>query len=132
MTPTSVDSSATNLRPALFVALVLVIWAVLAARRPELTYHFAPLIARFVGPAALRTNGPAPATIGWKVGAASAVAVSLASVALHVPGVLDGPTFWNDGPALTEAILFSAIGASVGARVATRERAGILGSFFES
>ena len=119
-------------RSAVFVVVVLAVWAVLALRNPQLTYHFAPLIAAFVGPASLRAAGRIDATVALPVAAATSALVGLASVVLHVADAMQGPTFWNDGPALSEAVLFTVLGAVAGARVATRPNAGLLGSVFEA
>lgn len=118
-------------RAAVFVSVVVAVWAFLAIRNPQLTYHFAPLIAAFVGPASLRAVGRVDAAVALPVAAATTALVGLASVALHVADALLGPTFWNDGPALSEAALFTVLGAVAGARVATRPNAGLLGSVFE-
>ncbi len=118
-------------RAIAFVGVVLAVWVLLAIRNPQLTYHFAPLIAAFVGPASLRTIGPVDAARVIPVAAATSVVVGLVAVVLHVTGGMEGPTFWNDGPALSEAILFAVLGAAGGTRVATRPNAGLLGSVFE-
>ena len=127
-----VSRRAPIVRAAAIVAVVLVIWSLLAIRRPELTYHFAPLIAAIAGPASLRRNGAVPLSQAGVVGVATATLVIAVSVGLHVAGVLDGPTFWDDGPALTEALLFAVIGSSLGTRTAVRQRSGLLGALFEA
>lgn len=120
------------IRPIVFGLVVLVVWVALAVRNPQLTYHFAPLIAAFVGPASLRASGRIDAAIALPAAAATSAIVGLTSVALHAGDALLGPTFWNDGPALSEAVLFTVFGAVAGARVATRPNAGLLGSVFEA
>jgi hypothetical protein len=51
----------------------------------------------------------------------------VASIVLHATDRLNGPTFWDEGPALVEAILFSVVAAAWGLRVATRSEPGLLG-----
>lgn len=98
----------------------LAIWTVLAVRSPDLTYHFAPLIAAGLWPGVTR-RGDVP-TIRMSVVAALGAffLVMVVSLILAAGGYLEGPTFWNAGPALTEAILFAALGAGLGTLIARR------------
>ena len=109
---------------------VLAIWAVLAVRNPDLTYHFAPILAAVAWPLSIRRSEPQPAPAAAQVGAASFVVVAAASVVLWFGDKLMGPTLWSDDGAIIEAMLFAALGAALGVRVATRERAGLLGKLF--
>ncbi|MGI9607008.1 MAG: hypothetical protein ACR2P0_12790 [Acidimicrobiales bacterium] len=119
-----------QLRGGAITVAVCALWAFLALRRPELTYHFAPLIAATAWPVALRTGGRRSRRDAAIGGVAAAAVVIVTGLVLHVADALDGPTFWNDGPALSENIIFALVGAGFGARVASRERPGLLGSLF--
>jgi len=59
------------------------------------------------------------------------VLVAATSIGLHIADRLEGPTFWNEGPALTEAIIFAVVAAAFGARSASRKRAGLLGTLIQ-
>ena len=98
--------------------VVLVAWAMLAAWRPHVTFHLAPVFAGAAWPVALRRGGalrvaPFDAVRGGLAGAALAV---LASLALWALGLLDGPTLWDDGPAIVETLPAVVIGAIGGYR----------------
>jgi len=118
------------MRGVLVMAAVLTVWAVLAIRRPELTYHFSPLIASFAWPAATRRQHAAPLEAAARAGLGAFATVTAFSIALAVGNYMEGPTFIDTRPALIEAILFAAIGAAFGTRVATRESAGLFGRLF--
>ena len=109
----------------LFVALAAaVIWALLAARTPTNTYHFAPMV---VAGAWVAIDGSIGAGLtqrrivntslgGWCVAVATAVV-------LEVKGDLDGPTFWDSSdtaPVLLEHVVFAMLGAAIGAVIAIR------------
>ncbi|MFP5486913.1 MAG: hypothetical protein ACLGHQ_01215 [Acidimicrobiia bacterium] len=99
-------------------ALVIAAWTVLAAWRPDVTYHLAPVFAGAAWPVALRRGGPirvAPvdAARGALAGAGSTV---LAALVLWAVGLLDGPTLWNDGPAIVETLPAMVVGAVGGYR----------------
>ncbi len=111
-------------------ATVTTLWVILAVRNPVLTYHFAPLLAALAWPVAVRRSNPQPVNVAGLAATGSFLLVAVVGIVLAAAGKLDGPTFWNDGPALIEVLLFAAIGAGFGARVATRERPGILGGLF--
>ncbi len=122
----------THLRGALLTGLVLVAWFFLARRRPELHYHFAPLIASALWPLSLRTQGRR-SNRDAVVGGAGAIALTLAATLLiQVLGNLDGPNFLHRGPAWPEAVLFAIVGAAVAARAASRERPGLLGGLVDT
>jgi hypothetical protein len=124
-------SSPTQFRGALLTSLVCVIWAALAIRSPTLTYHFAPIIAGVLWPLSLRTAGRRTAHDAWSGGAGAAVLVVVSAAVLHFGGWLEGPTFWNEGPSISEAVLFGLAGAMLGARSASRQRPGLLGSIVQ-
>jgi len=109
---------------------VLAIWVVLAVRNPDLTYHFAPILAALAWPLSIRRSEPQPAAAAARIGAASFALVAATSVVLWLGDKLMGPTLWSDDGSIVEAILFAALGAALGVRVATRERAGLLGKLF--
>ncbi len=122
-----VVSSPTQLRGALLTSLVCVVWAALAVRSPTLTYHFAPIIAGVLWPLSLRSAGRRTLQDSSIAGAGAALLVVSTSVVLQLGSWLEGPTFWNEGPALTESILFGVLGAMFGTRAASRQRPGLLG-----
>jgi hypothetical protein len=121
----------TQLRGALLTSAVCLIWVGLAVRSPSLTYHFAPLIAGVLWPLSLRSDGRRSTRDAWTAGAAAAALVSVTSIGLHLVDKLEGPTFWNEGPPLTEAVIFAVIAAAFGARSASRKRAGLLGTLVQ-
>lgn len=99
---------------------VIAAWVGLAAWRPHVTFHLAPVFAGAAWPVGLRRGGalriaPIDAARGALAGATIAVAASLV---LWWAGLLDGPTLWDDGPALVETIPAVAIGAIGGYRSA--------------
>jgi hypothetical protein len=100
--------------------VVIAAWAVLAGWRPDVTYHLAPVFAGAAWPVALRRGGPlrvAPVdAVRGALGAAALTA--LASLVLWSLGLLDGPTFWNDGPAIVETLPAVVVGAVGGYRYA--------------
>lgn len=117
-------------RGAAFSAAVLIIWAVLAARRPTLTYHFAPLISGVAWPLATRYGGRAETATATTAAGLSFLVTAAVAVGLSVADQLRGPTFVSETGAVWEAVLFGAVGALLGARAASREKAGLLGSIF--
>jgi hypothetical protein len=107
---------------------VALVWTVLAARRPDTTFHFAPLVCAGSWGAARRwaAGGPGSRRAGL-VAAAGGLAVAAITVAeLEWLGWMDGPTLWGSSGAAVEAFLFAAAGALMGARFVTRRRAGLL------
>jgi len=105
---------------AVATIVVLVAWAVLAAWRPHVTYHLAPVFAGAAWPVALRRGGALrvaafDAARGALAGASLAV---LASLTLWALGLLDGPTLWGDGPAIVESLPAVVVGAIGGYRSA--------------
>jgi hypothetical protein len=112
----------------LLVALgAAVAWAVLAARTPSNTYHFAPMVVAaawvvfdgYRGAGITHRRAVSLASLGF------AIAV-VATIILEVKGDLDGPVFWehgDDAPVLVEHVLFSFIGAVAGLLLAVRQAA---------
>jgi hypothetical protein len=100
---------------------LLAVWAVLATRNPNLTYHFAPLLAGAAWPALLRDADRVATRDLVIAGLGGFALVSGSALLLAASGYLDGPTFWNDGPAVTEAVLFAAAGSGGGVLFAARE-----------
>lgn len=121
----------TQLRGALLTSTVCLVWVGLAIRSPSLTYHFAPIIAGVLWPLSMRSHGRRSTRDAWTAGAAAAVLVTATSIGLHIADKLEGPTFWNEGPSLTEAIVFAVVAAAFGARSASRKRAGLLGTLIQ-
>lgn len=109
-------------RPSQLVVLAMIasvvvsaLWGFLAWRTPTSTYHFAPLIAAAVGPyVAKAKDGPLsrhPSVVITLVSGA----VALATIAvLALADRLRGPTFWSEGGAATEAVLFTVLGSLIG------------------
>ena len=121
----------THLRGALFTGGVCIVWFFLAARRPELHYHFAPLIAAALWPISLRSNGRATARDARIGGAGAAGIVLVATGVIDAVGNMLGPNFLHRGQAWPEAVLFAVIAASWGARAASRKRPGLIGSLVD-
>jgi hypothetical protein len=93
--------------------LVAVVWVLLAARRPDTTYHFAPALVVLAYPY-LRLSGAATgrrqALGGVAVGAAVAAVVALA---LQAMDWLQGLVLFG-GDALGEAVLVAGLAALAG------------------
>lgn len=100
------------------------LWFVVAAWRPEVTYHLAPLLIAATPPVIMSLDttgsGPAHATRPGLVGAGVAgLAVGIiATAVLSALGWLAGPSLLPVGGAATEAVAFAAIGAPVGLALA--------------
>lgn len=125
-------SQPTMMRALLLSGAVGLVWAVLAWRSPNLTYHFAPLIGAAVGPLSLRSQGRADAALTKKTGAVVLAMMLGLTLFLELAGRQEGPNFFEVGPAWPEAVLFSAIGVFVGTRAASRENPGLLGGLVDS
>lgn len=110
------EGRSTQLSGAGYTLLVTAIWAALSVRRPELTYHFGPVLAAAAWPATL-VGASRRALALAAVGAFAVVAV--VGVILHQTDKLLGPTFWHTRPAITEVLWFAAAGAILGAVAAT-------------
>ncbi|MEM9465712.1 MAG: hypothetical protein AAGA90_10085 [Actinomycetota bacterium] len=101
-----------------------VVWALLAARSPTSTFHFAPMV---VGGLWAGLDGSLGAGLTQRriVNAAiGGVAIAVATaVILETKGDLDGPTFWDTSdtaPVLAEHVVFAVLGGVLGAAVALR------------
>jgi hypothetical protein len=101
-----------------------VAWALLAARNPTNTYHFAPMVVAGIWVvidgslgAGLTQRRIVNTTLGG-------IAIALTTmVILEVKGDLDGPTFWDESdaaPVLAEHIVFAVLGGVIGAALALR------------
>jgi hypothetical protein len=110
-------------RGALATGAVLVAWVALAAWRPTVTYHLAPMLAAGLWPYLLRTG---PLRVSWqdsvRAGLAAAVLTIAVGLALTAAGWLRGPTLWGSGHAFVEVPPFALAGAFVGVR---RARCGV-------
>ncbi len=110
----------------LFVALLAAVaWALLAARTPSNTYHFAPMVvaAAWVVFDGYREAGVTPRR-AVNLSIAGFLIAVVATVVLEVKGDLDGPVFWehgDDAPVVVEHVLFSALGAVGGLLLAVRQ-----------
>lgn len=122
----------THLRGALLTGAVNVVWFLLALRRPELHYHFAPLIAAALWPLSLRTAGRASMK-DTQIGVAGAIGLTLlTTLIIELTGNMNGPNFLHAGPAWPEAVLFAIVGALITGRAASRERPGLLGGLVDA
>lgn len=122
----------THLRGALLTGAVCVIWFGLAARRPELHYHFAPLVAAALWPLSMRSSGRATAQDARTAGVGAATTVLVTTAIITLVGNMNGPNFLHSGPAWPEAVLFAVIAAAWAARAASREKPGLLGSLVDT
>jgi len=102
-------------RSAAATIAVIVIWSFLANRSPDLTYHFAPIIAALSGP------WLAQATVGRQHMGATAAATGLSVALVLIAGFvlaatdrLQGPTFWSEDGAIVEVVIFALIGGVIG------------------
>lgn len=91
---------------ALWSVAAVILWVVLATRNPDLTYHFAPLIAAGAWPVA----GSRPL-----MALASGSLTAAAAVGLAASGSMEGPDLVGGDAAFLEAVLFTAAGAAAGA-----------------
>ncbi len=111
----------------LVALLAAVAWALLAARMPSSTYHFAPMVvaAAWVVFEGYREAGVTPRR-AVNLSLAGFLIAVVATVILEVKGDLDGPVFWEHGdgaPVVVEHVLFSALGAVGGLVLAVRQAA---------
>ncbi len=110
-----------TVRRALTYTLALtVLWVSLAAWRPEVTYHLAPLLISAVPPIAVTLEDPREVK-SQVVGAAAiaGLALGLGTTAfLSALGWLSGPSLLPAGGAVFEAVVFSLFGAAIGTAVA--------------
>jgi len=110
------------------VALALaVLWAVLAARSPGVTYHFAPMLIAGAWAAVdgLSEAGSTPRRAVNYALAGLGLAV-VTTMILSAKGDLQGPVFWDDSddaPVVFESVLFALLGAVIGLAVAIRHAA---------
>lgn len=113
--------------PLLAGGLALV-WTAMALRRPDATFHLAPLlVAASWGAAQRATTGAAARRRTGVIAALGGAGVAgLATAALGWSGALSGPTLWHDQGALGETVLATAVGAALGFRFVTRRRPGLL------
>lgn len=121
----------THLRGALLTGAVCVVWFFLAARRPELHYHFAPLVAAALWPLSLRSRGRATMADARTGGFGAAALVIATTGIIVLAGNLNGPNFLHRGPAWPEAVLFAVVAAAWAARAASRKQPGLLGSLVD-
>lgn len=101
----------------LVVPLVLAaLWVVVAAWRPETTYHLAPLLIAGAAPVAAAADVPRHGDVRAIVRAGLlGSSISLATTALlSAAGWLSGPSLLPFGGAATEAVVFSIAGAAGG------------------
>lgn len=115
-------------RAMLFAAVIAAAWVALTVRRPEVTYHLAPLIAAGSAPLATRQQSrPHRSRISLITGAVSTTLVLVVAAALTLTDHLEGPTIWHTRPAALEAMAMAIVGGVSGTWVAVRGRPGLLG-----
>lgn len=108
------------------VGVICLVWVILQLRSPDLTYHFAPLLAALGGPLLLRRNGRRPLKHAAVVGVLATAVVIGVGIGLGLGDALEGPALWERGPALVEVFVLAPLGAALGVRSATSEREGFL------
>jgi hypothetical protein len=110
-------------RAAMVGALSGAAWVALALRRPEVTYHLAPLIVAGSAPVTARHEARRPrGRVPLIAGTASTLLALAITVALAVTDHLEGPTLWHTRPAALEAVLAALAGGVCGTWVAMRWR----------
>lgn len=100
--------------------LVSVAWWLLAAWRPHVTYHLAPVFVTAAWPIALRRGGPLRvAPIDAARGAVGALLIgAIATITLWQLDLLRGPTLWDSGDVMVEVVPALVVGAIGGYRLA--------------
>jgi hypothetical protein len=110
-----------NFRRAAIYSLGLTgIWILVAAWRPEVTYHLAPLLVAAVPPIAVTVDEPGHVDRrSLLIAATAGLGLSVAATALLSGlGWLSGPSLLPAGGAATEALVFAFVGAIAGTVVA--------------
>ena len=107
---------------------ICVVWAALALRSPQATYHLMRFVASAAWPVSVRLAIGAPLARRMAVAlAGGSLALTLAAAAvLGLAGALSGLSLWHGNGAL-ETPLAAAAGAVWGWRVAARSGRGIVG-----
>jgi hypothetical protein len=99
---------------------------ILALRSPTLTYHLAPTLAAGAWPVVARVrSGRASVGAGVRAGAGGLLVAGGATLALWQMEALRGPVLIG-GTAPIEAAIAAVVGATWGAWVLTRARAGLV------
>ena len=98
---------------------VTVGWIALAAWRPTVTYHLAPVLIAGVWPYRLR-RGPlrVASTDAARAAAFGASLAVVAGLVIWAADLMNGPTLWGSGHAVLELAPAAAIGAVAGYRYA--------------
>ncbi|MDH3426679.1 MAG: hypothetical protein OEM22_08440 [Acidimicrobiia bacterium] len=93
------------------------LWVVLAFIRPESTFHLAPILVGVGFPLGHRLRIRQPLTAGQAIatGIGSAINLAIAIGILTWADKLRGPSLLSFGGAITEAVVFGAVSAVVGA-----------------
>ena len=93
------------------------LWVLLAFIRPESTFHLAPILVGVGFPLGhrLRIKGPLTAGQAIATGIGSAINLAIAIGILAWADKLRGPSLLSFGGAITEAVVFGAVSAVVGA-----------------
>ena len=112
----------------LLAGALAIVWTTMALRRPDATFHLAPVLVAASWGAAQRgvTGAPASRPVGMSAALGGAAFAGLATAVLGWAGALSGPTLWHEQGALGETVLGIALGAALGLRFVTRRRPGLL------
>ena len=102
-------------RPAGVALGLTVLWVVVAAWRPETTYHLAPVLVAGAPPVALALDAPSSRAVNVFGAAGFGLLIALVATAgLSAAGWLAGPSRLPAGGAAVEAVVFSLVGAALG------------------
>ncbi|MGZ0219992.1 MAG: hypothetical protein ACKVIY_13370 [Acidimicrobiales bacterium] len=104
-----------------------VVWAFLAARAPDVTYHFAPMLigGAWVAIDGLSRAGSTPRRAVNQAFIGFGLAIITTSI-LSVKGDLEGSVLWDssdNAPVVIESLVLAALGALMGLVVAVRHAA---------
>ncbi|MEX2619567.1 MAG: hypothetical protein WD250_05045 [Egibacteraceae bacterium] len=92
--------------------LVAAVWALLAGRRPDATYHFAPALVAWAYPYLRLSAAPAGRRQALAAVIGGATAAVIMAFALDAVGWLRGPVLFG-GDALGESLLVAGLAALV-------------------
>lgn len=117
---TTTMSGAATRRAVWYTIALAGLWILVAAWRPEVTYHLAPLLVAAIPPIAV-TVGEDPESrlpMILRAGVAGLMLSLAATAILSWLGWLSGPSLLPAGGAAAEAVVFAFVGAAVGAATA--------------
>lgn len=108
-------------RAATGTLLVAAVWALLAGRRPDTTYHFAPALVAWAYPYLRLSATPTGRRQALAAVAGGAAAAVIMTFALNALGWLEGPVLFG-GDALGESLLVAGLAALAALGVSTVAR----------